>query len=131
MSNADLKRCLRLVSLIILASGWCAAFLIYQFAEDVPDDSLGYVVANGTVYPSSTQDSKSYRREVERYGGKAALAFDDFNRWFAHLWQGKTLAKTVAWISVLLALGIYLFANALGSDAPSEGTNESERDKPG
>lgn len=131
MSNADLKRRLRLSSLIVLALGLCAALLIYRFAEDVPDDSLGYVVVNGTLYPLSTQDSKKYRREVERFGGKAALAFDDFSRWFAHLWQGKTLAKTVAWISVLLALGIYLFANSLGSDAPSEGTDESDRDKSG
>jgi hypothetical protein len=131
MGNVELKHRLRLSCLIILAVGLCAALLIYQFAEDVPDDSLGYVVVNGTLYPRSTQDSKTYRREVERYGGKAALAFDDFNRWFEHLWQGKTLAKTVAWISVLLALGIYLFANVLEPDAPSEGTDESERDKPG
>src|SRR5512140_3489665 len=128
MTNVELKRRLRLSCLIILAVGLCAALLIYRFAEDVPDDSLGYVVANGTVYPLSTQDSKIYRREVERFGGKAALAFDDFNRWFEHLWQGKTLPKTVAWISILLALGICLFASALGPDAPSDGTDESERD---
>lgn len=131
MSNAELKRRLHLICLIVLALGLCAALLIYRFAEDVPDDSLGYVLANGKIYPQSTQDSKKYRREVERFGGKAALAFDDFSRWFARLWQGKTLAKTVAWIGVLLALGLYLFANFLGSDAPSEGTDESDRDKSG
>lgn len=128
MSNAELKRRLRLICVGLLAAGLCAALLIQLFVEDVPDDSLGYVVVNGTLYPLSTQDSKAYRREVERFGGKAALAFDDFNRWFAHLWQGKKLAKTVAWISVLLALGIYLFANALGPDAPPEASDETERD---
>ena len=105
--------------------------LIYLFAEDVPDDSLGYAVVNGTVYPMATRDSKKYRREVERIGGKAALVFDDFNRWFGELWQGKTLAKTVAWISVLLALGIYLFANALQPDTPPDSSNAREPEGPG
>ena len=49
MSNAELKRRLRLACLVILAAGLCAATLIYRFAADVPDDALGYVVANGTV----------------------------------------------------------------------------------
>jgi hypothetical protein len=105
--------------------------LIYLLADDIPDDSLGYVIVNGTVYPLATRDSKKYRREVERLGGKAALAFDDFNRWFAQLWQGKTLAKTVAWISILLSLGIYLFANALQPDARSDSQEVREPDKPG
>jgi hypothetical protein len=126
MSNAELKKRLRLSCLVILVAGLCGAMLIHLLAEDIPDDSLGYVIVNGTVYPLATRDSKNYRREVERFGGKAALAFDDFNRWFGELWQGKKLARTVAWISVLLALGIYLFANSLRSDASAD----SEDDRP-
>jgi hypothetical protein len=131
MSNAELKRRLRLSCLIILVAGLCSAMLIYLLAEDIPDDSLGYVVVNGTVYPLATRDSKKYRREVQRFGGKAALLFDDFNRWFAERWQGKALATTVAWISVLLALGIYLFANSLAPDARPDGEDTCERDRPG
>jgi hypothetical protein len=131
MNNAELKKRLRLSCLVILVAGLCSAMLIYLLAEDVPDDSLGYVVANGTVYPLSTSDSKKYRREIQRFGGKAALVFDDFNRWFVELWQGKTLAKTVAWISILLSLGIYLFANSLGPDARADSPDARERDKPG
>ena len=131
MSNAKLKRRLRLSCLIILVSGLCGAMLIHLLVEDIPDVSLGYTVVNGTVYPLSTRDSKIYRREVQRFGGKAALAFDDFDRWFTQLWQGKTLAKTVAWISVLLSLGIYLFANSLGPDADSGSQKTRELDKPG
>jgi hypothetical protein len=130
MSNTELKRRLRLSCLVVLLAGLCAAMLIYVYAEDIPDDSLGYVIVNGTVYPLATRDSKKYRREVERFGGKAALLFDDFNGWFAQLWQGKTLGKTVAWISILLALGIYLFANSLRPDAPSDGQDARERAKP-
>ena len=131
MSNAELKRRLRLICIVILVAGLCGAILIYRFAADIPDDSLGYVVANGTVYPVSTSDSKNYQREVERFGGKAALAFDDFDRWFAQLWRGKALAKTVAWITILLSLGIYLFAISLQPDARADGEDRRERDESG
>lgn len=130
MSNSELKKRLRLSCLVILVAGLCGAMLIYLLAEDIPDDSLGYVMVNGTLYPLATSDSKKYRREVQRFGGKAALVFDDFNRWFAELWQGKTLAKTVAWISILASLGIYLFASSLGPDARSDSREARERDKP-
>jgi hypothetical protein len=131
MSNAELKKRLRLGSLIILLAGLCGAMLIYQLAEDIPDDSLGSVIVNGTVYPLATRDSKKYRREVELFGGKAALMFDDFNRWFAELWQGKTLGKTVAWLSILVSLGLFIFANTLGPDAHSDSQDASGRDRPG
>jgi hypothetical protein len=131
MSNAELKQRLRLSCLIILVAGLLGAMLIYLVAEDVPDDSLGYTMVNGTVYPLATQDSKKYRREVERFGGKTALLFDDFLHWFAQLWRGKTLGKTVAWISILASLGIFLFANALGPDARSDSPDAAKRDEPG
>jgi len=130
MSNAELKKRLHLACLVILATGICGAMLIYRFAADVPDASLGYVIANGTPYPISTRNSKTYRREVERFGGKAALMFDDFDRWFVQLWRGKTLAKTVAWISVLVSLGIYVFALSLHPDARPENENAHAGDKP-
>jgi hypothetical protein len=131
MSNAELKQRLRLICLIILVAGLCGALLIYLLAEDIPDDSLGIVIVNGTVYPLATRDSKKYRREVERFGGKAALLFDDLNRWFAQRWQGKTLGKTVAWISILVSLALYIFANSLGPDAPSDSQDARKRDEPG
>ena len=131
MNNAELKKRLRLSCLIILVAGLCSAMLIYLVAEDIPDDSLGYVMVNGTVYPLATSDSKKYRREVQRFGGKAALLFDDFGRWFGELWQGKTLAGTVAGISLLISLGIYLFANSLGPDARPDSQDARERDEAG
>jgi hypothetical protein len=131
MSNAELKRRLRLGGLVILLAGLCGGSLIYLLADDVPDASLGYTVANGVVYPLSTGDSKKYRREVERFGGKAALLFDDFGRWFGELWRGKMLGKTVAWLSVLFSLGTYLFANSLRADAPHDKAAEREPDGPG
>ena len=131
MDNAALKKRLRLGSLIVLLAGLLSALLIYLFAEERPDDTLGYVVANGTAFPLATRDSKTYRREVQRFGGKAALAFDDFNQWFAGLWRGKALAKTVAWISVLLSVLAYLFALSLAPDPPPDQRDERDSDQPG
>jgi hypothetical protein len=128
MSNIELKRRLRLSCLIILVAGLCGAMLIYLLAEEIPDDSLGYTIVNGTVYPLSTRDSKIYRREVQRFGGTAALLFDDISRWFGELWQGKALARTVAWISILISLAIYLFANTLGPDEAAGSKEARERD---
>lgn len=113
MSNSELKKRLRLSCLIILVAGLCSAALIYQFAEDVVDDSLGYQMVNGTAYPLSVRDYKMYQHELERFGGKTLVMFDDFNHWFTQLWLGKALAGTVAWISILVSLGILLFSKSL------------------
>jgi hypothetical protein len=129
MSNSELKRRLRLACIVILAVGLCSAALIYRFAADSVDDSLGYVVIDGTAYPLSTRDSKMYRHDLERFGGKTLVMFDDFNRWFAELWQGKALARTVAWISIFVSLGIYLFARSLPDTLPGS-QDARERDKP-
>jgi hypothetical protein len=131
MSNAELKKRLHRICLVILGVGLCAAVLVYLFAAEVPEDSVGYVVVNGTAYPISAGDSRKYRREVERFGGKAALAFDDFNRWFTELWRGKALARTLAWISILMSLGIYLFANSLAADTQADGEDMREGDESG
>jgi hypothetical protein len=127
MSNDELRKRLRLACLVILAAGLCGALLIHLVTDEAVDDSLGYVIVNGTVYPMATGDSKKYRREIERFGGKASLLFDDFNRWFGEQWRGKRLARTIASISVLLALGIYLFADSLRPDPPPDGGDESDK----
>jgi hypothetical protein len=131
MTNAELKRRLFLGSAVILLAGLCSALLIYAIAEDVPDDSLGYAIVNGAVYPLATADSKLYRRELQRFGGKTALLIDDFSRWFSGLWHGKALAKTVASISIFLSLAIYLFANSIASGAKSDSQDAGNRDEPG
>ena len=87
-------------SLALLVIGLCSAVLIYVTAEE---DS-----SSGALY--EMVHSKPYIHELQRFGGKAAVLFDQFNRWFAALWQGKALAFTVAWISIFVALGIFLLA---------------------
>ena len=131
MSNATLRKYLNLCGLFVLLVGLGSAMLIYLLADEVPDDSLGYVLVDGVLYPLSTSDSKTYRREVQRFGGKAALLFDDFGRWFAERWRGKTLGKTIAWLSAFLSLAIYLFGRSLGPDSAPEAHDLRERSPPG
>ena len=57
--------------------------------------------------------SKRYRRDLEQYGGKANVIFDELNRWFASLWQGKRLGITLGWISVIASLGLFFLARYL------------------
>jgi hypothetical protein len=38
------------------------------------------------------------------------VLFDQFNRWFAGLWEGRQLGITVAWITLVIAAGIFLVA---------------------
>lgn len=104
----------------MLAIGLCCALLIYLTAEDDPVSAVGYVVVDGVTYPVAPGSSKMYVRELQRFGGKSAVLFDEFNRWFAGLWQGKSLAITVAWISIVVSLGVFLFARDLSSDANSD-----------
>jgi len=95
---------LLVAAVLVLLLGLPAAAAIYFTAEDEPQLSTSYVV----VMDPAT--SKTYVRELERFGGKAAVLFDEFNRWFASLWHGRALGLTVAWISLALALVLYWIA---------------------
>ena len=90
-------------SLAVLVLGLCSAALIYVTADEAPESG-------------ATEEmlmSKRYVRELQRFGGKAAVLFDEFNRWFASLWDGKSLAVTVAWISIFVSLMLFLLARRL------------------
>lgn len=108
-----MKTRLYVVSIVILLAGLCSAMAIYLTAEDAPDDALGYVIVDGTAYPVSPGSSRTYVRDLQRFGGKASVIFDEFNRWFVGLWRGRSLGITLAWISVVVSLGVFLFARSL------------------
>ena len=120
----DLNTCLNLINVIILLVGLGSAILIYRTAEDTPYGVLGYEEGGGTVYPIMPEDSKQYLRGLELYGGKANVLMDQLRRGFIGLWHGKSLAFTVACITVLISFGVfyaanYLLPSRLESDDPS------------
>ena len=85
----------------VLLLGLATGAVVYVAAEE-DADSMGF------------EETRAYRHELERFGGKANVLFDQWLRWFSGLWHGKALGVTIAWIGVLLSLGIvvagHLFA---------------------
>jgi hypothetical protein len=84
----------------VLILGLASALGIYLAADE----------ASGSAALAEMHGSKPYVHQLERFGGRAAVMFDQFSRWFAGLWEGRQLGITVAWITVLIAAGIFLVA---------------------
>ena len=99
----------------MLVVGLSSAAAIYLVADDEPE-STSYVIVGDAAYPVDPTRTKTYVRQLERFGGKAAVLFDDFNRWFASLWHGKSLGLTVIWLSAFAALCVYLIARRYPPD---------------
>jgi hypothetical protein len=114
-----------LVSTTILLVGLGSAVAIYLAADDEADGEQGYEVAGKFIYPAMHERSKKYQHDLEMYGGKAAVLADDFNRWFDGLWRGRSLAVTVACISVLLSFGFFVAAR----NAHADGNIDREKEE--
>ncbi len=111
-------------SAVILVLGLFASALIYVTTdEDNSANEVGYVFAGGEAYPIAPNQSKRYIRDLERYGGKAAVVFDEINRWFDGLWRGRALGVTIGWISVVVSLALFLFARWLPPEGPKSGSD--------
>ncbi len=123
----SLRTNLYLISAIILAIGLGSAAFIYQAAANDPDNASGYEVIGGFVYSGTGENSKRYIHDLERYGGKAAVLSDEFMRWFAGLWHGKSLAGTIACITIFLSLCFIVAANL--SHTRSGVSLENNRDR--
>jgi len=89
--------------------GLAAGATIYAVADDEPA-ATAYNVVGGVAYPLDPSVTKAYVREVERFGGKAAVLFDEVNRWFAARWQGRALGITIAWLSAATAVVLIVIA---------------------
>jgi len=83
---------------LVLIIGLLAATVVYV-AADEEVTATSYVIVGGEAYAVDPTRTKSYVLQVERFGGKAAVLFDEFNRWFAARWEGKALGVTIGWIS--------------------------------
>jgi hypothetical protein len=102
---AHLQHALRVISAILLLAGLGSAVLIYLTAGNDSSRILGYEEEGGSVYPIMPEDSRRYLRDLELYSGRAGVLADEFSRWFAGLWHGKSLAYTVACIAILISSG--------------------------
>ena len=125
---AHLRESLILIGAIIMLVGLGSAIMIYQSAGDDSESVLGYEIIDGSAYPIRPEDSRMYRRDLELYGGKAAVVVDDFSRWFVGLWHGKSLAFTVAGISIFISFVFFFAASRLPFLLKSDVHNENNRE---
>lgn len=88
------------ITAILLLVGLSSSVAIYLSVKPQPPDPLGY----------DPLDTKKYLRELELYGGKVNILFTEFRQWFDGLWHGKSLAYTVAVITVILSFTFWFVA---------------------
>lgn len=112
----NLQSRLYLIAAIILLVGLGSAVLIYLTAENDSGSVLGYEISGGNVYPIKPEDSKKYIHDLELYGGKGNVLANELIRWFTRLWHGRSLAFTVACITIFISLGVFSVARYLLSD---------------
>ena len=100
-------------SVAVAVVGLLGAALIYVRADDSgADENVQIVIVDGQVSKVPLASTKMYQRELRRFGGEAAVLFDDINRWFARLWRSRTLAVITACITAFVSVGLFLLARA-------------------
>ena len=127
MKIKNLQKRLYLITAAILLVGLGSAVLIYLTAGNYSESVLGYEIVGGSVYPTTPEGSKKYIHDLELYGGKANVLADEFMRWFAGLWRGKSLAFTVAFITVFVSFGFFLVASHVPLDLKSDARHKKNR----
>ena len=108
------------LGVLILLAGLLAAALIHGTAVD-DADALAYEIVDGVAYPVLASESKAYRHDLERLGGKAALFADDLRRGLASLVQGRRLAGSVAGLAGIAALVCFAAARRQPGDDQHRG----------
>jgi hypothetical protein len=100
-----LRARLHLAAALVLAFGLTFSFLVYFTAEEATSGEMDEMVM-----------SKQYTGTIQRFGGRQAVLFDEFSRWFTSLWQGKRLGVTIACLGVATAGALYLIARRMDND---------------
>ncbi len=112
----DARLRLKIIAVVTLVTGLASSVTIYLRAEDAADNLSLYEL----------EYSKKYLRDLEQIGGKANVLASEFTSWFAGLWHGKTLAYTVASLTILAALVLLLIARHLPPDQETTGNGEEK-----
>lgn len=87
----------------VLLVGLTSAVAVFFTAVDPADNPLG----------NPAEDSKIYRRSMEMVGGTANLVAGDITDWLTNLWHGRTLAYTLAFLTLVVAYGFFFITEDL------------------
>ena len=90
----------------ILVVGLVSAVGVFLTAVNPADNPLG----------NPLEDSKAFRRSMEIYGGTSNVVASELRESLQSLWHGKSLAFTLAVITLGLAYGFFFITE----DLPSE-----------
>lgn len=104
------------ISLGLLLAGFGGALLIALTAVPPAEDPL----------LGDPRGNKKYLRELQVIGGKANVLAADFREWFSAQWEGRTLARTVA----ILTMGAVLLFRFVTLPPPRAGAPAAEGKRP-
>jgi hypothetical protein len=124
MSLPRIRSALNWSAVLILLVGLGSAVLIWRAQDRIERDSG----AAQTVDPAGTLsplDSRKHVRDVELYYGKLGVLMEEAEQ----LFQGKTLAKTIAFLSAIAATALFLAA-ARSPDLPSQDITQPQQHTP-
>ena len=97
------------ISLLLLLVGFGSALAVFLVARAAPADQ----------FLNDPLAEKKYLRELRVIGGKANELAAEFQDWFAGLWEGEQLARTIAVLTVASTLGFRWLAAHPGFTAGS------------
>ncbi len=115
MAGTNLRSRLCLIAGGILLAGLASGASVYVTATDADADAVAYEIIDGSTVPIFQDDTQRHLRDVELYGGRAAVLANDFNRWFIGLRHGRMLAYTLGALTIGCALACF-WAGSLLSD---------------
>jgi len=107
---------LYIVAAVIMLAGLGNAVSIYLAAENDSVDALNFGVENRNTEVVKPENTKIYSRNLELYGGEVNVLVDDLKNWILGLLQGKSLAYTIACITVIISVGVLIVADYLPHD---------------
>lgn len=109
----DKRFSLKFIGAVVLLAGMGIASGVYINAGGGTHGAIGYEIIDGKAYPVMPEDSKAYNRDLRLYGGESAVFADELKRWWVGLWHGKSLAYTIAFITVSVSSAIFLAASGI------------------
>lgn len=105
--HATLQARIKVLALFVLLTGAASSLFIYHNGQDIPP-----------VYDLAV--SRIYLSNLELYGGMIHVLLTDLTGWFCGLWQGKDLAFTIAYLTVIVSAGLFFIAKLYSLDAVDE-----------
>jgi hypothetical protein len=100
----------KLAGLLILLAGLGSSVFVWLAQDRIDRQERKQGVADMAAAPLEPDDSRLYTHDMELYYGQSGLLVDKWRRWFEGLARGKSLAKTIAVLSLAAGGGCFLMA---------------------